>query len=383
MSSKKERVLLAFMLLMQVLAFSQPPVGPSAPLRFRKVLIAAENFESAEVFDVDKDGKPDIVSGSFWYKGPDYRAKYFIGEQKRYGGEYYDDFSTIPMDVNEDGKMDFISGGWWGNTIRWWENRGKEAAWKEHVIATTGSVETTRAWDVDGDGVPEIVPNTPGKALVVYRKKKGDTAFTAFRIWDKQGHGLGFGDVDGDGRGDFVLADGWLQAPAAPFSDAWVFHREFSFGQAGVPIIVADVNKDGLVDLIVGQGHDYGLDWYEQKMEKRQRRWVKHAIDPFNSQFHALLWMDIDNDGQPELITGKRYRAHNEKDPGSFDPVGLYYYKWNGESFSKQVIAYGAPGEGKGTGIYFTISDLDGNGWKDVIVAGKDGLYVFYNEGNK
>jgi hypothetical protein len=93
--------------------------------------------------------------------------------------------------------------------------------------------------------------------------------------------------------------------------------------------------------------------------------------------------MDIDNDGQPELITGKRYRAHNEKDPGSFDPVGLYYYKWNGESFSKQVIAYGVPGEGKGTGIYFAVSDLDGNGWKDVIVAGKDGLYVFYNEGNK
>jgi hypothetical protein len=324
---------------------------------------------------------PDIVSGSFWYKGPDYRTKYFIGEQKRYGGEYYDDFSTIPLDVNEDGRMDFITGGWWGNTIRWRENPGKEAPWMEHVIAATGNVETTRAWDVDGDGVLEIVPNTPGKALVVYQKKKGDTSFAAYKIADKQDHGLGFGDVNGDGRGDFILSNGWLEAPAMPFLEPWVFHKEFSFGHASVPVIVADVNRDGLADLVVGQGHDYGLDWYEQKIEKKTRKWIKHAIDPFNSQFHALMWVDLDNDGQEELITGKRFRAHNEKDPGSFDPVGLYYYKWNGESFSKQVIAYGAPGEGKGTGIYFAVRDLDGNGWKDVIVAGKDGLFVFYNEG--
>jgi hypothetical protein len=216
---------------------------------------------------------------------------------------------------------------------------------------------------------------------VVYQKKKGDTSFVAYKIADKQDHGLGFGDVNGDGRGDFILSNGWVEAPARPFLDPWVFHKEFSFGSASVPIIVADVNRDGLADLVVGQGHDYGLDWYEQKIEKKTRKWIKHAIDPFNSQFHALMWVDLDNDGQEELITGKRFRAHNEKDPGSFDPVGLYYYKWNGESFSKQVIAYGAPGEGKGTGIYFAVRDLDGNGWKDVIVAGKDGLFVFYNEG--
>ena len=379
----KKWVLFVFLLSIQGLAFSQNPVGPSPPLHFRKVMVAAENFESVDVFDVNDDGVPDIVSGSFWYKGPDFGVKHFIGEQQRYGGEYYDDFSTIPMDVNEDGKMDFITGGWWGNTIRWRENPGKETSWKEHVIAVTGNVETTRAWDVDGDGVLEIVPNTPGKALVVYQKKKRDTSFAAYKIADKQEHGLGFGDVNGDGRGDFVLSNGWLEAPARPFSDPWVFHKEFSFGSASVPIIVADVNKDGLADLIVGQGHDYGLDWYEQKMEKKTRKWIKHAIDPFNSQFHALMWIDLDNDGQEELITGKRFRAHNEKDPGTFDPVGLYYYKWNGENFSKQVIAYGAQGEGKGTGIYFAVRDLDGNGWKDVIVAGKDGLFVFYNDGRK
>ena len=41
-------------------------------LRFRKVLIADERFESAGVFDVNNDGHPDIVSGSWWYEGPDF-----------------------------------------------------------------------------------------------------------------------------------------------------------------------------------------------------------------------------------------------------------------------------------------------------------------------
>ncbi len=377
----KKMALSVLMLSIQGMAISQNSAGPSSPLHFRQVRIASEAFESVDVFDVDGDGKLDIVSGSFWYKGPDFQLQYFIGNQVRYYVDFYDDFSTIPMDVNEDGKTDFITGGWWGKTLRWKENPGKDTVWKEHILAATGNVETTRAWDVDGDGLPEIVPNTPGRDFVVYKKQKGTTTFGSFKIAGPQGHGLGFGDINADGRGDFIVSNGWLEAPAKPFQSQWVLHSEFNLGSASVPVIVADVNKDGLSDIIAGQAHAYGLDWYEQQLVKGNRRWLKHSIDPFNSQFHALMWVDIDNDGKEELITGKRYRAHNEKDPGSFDPGGLYYYKWNGESFTKQIISYGPMGEGKGTGIYFAVVDIDANGWKDIVVAGKDGLSVFYNRG--
>jgi hypothetical protein len=361
------------------------------PLVFRKIRISDERYESAGVFDVDGDGALDIVSGAWWYEGPEFKTRHFIGEV-RAEGEYYDDFSTIPMDVDGDGYTDFVTGGWSGNTLRWRENPKGDPSkeWSEHVIAEVGSVETTRAWDVDGDGILEIVPNTPGGPLRVYKlvtddEGKGTGEFAEHVLCEgAQGHGFGFGDINGDGRGDFVLAGGWLEAPsgrADVLTGEWKLHREFDLGSASCPVIVADVNRDGLADLIVGQSHGYGLDWWEQRLEGGERTWIKHPIDPENSQYHDLTWADIDGDGEPELVTGKRYRAHCGNDPGADDPVGTYYFKWTGEGFSKQVIDYGPGGAGTGCGIHFQVVDLNGDGRLDVVAPGKDGLYVYRNMG--
>lgn len=349
---------------------------PPRTLHFSRQFIAAESYESAGAFDIDGDGRPDLISGDFWYENSAdpklrFRKRHLLGNQKRFD-EYYDDFGAIPLDVNRDGRTDMVTGGWFGQALRWLENPGKPGLWPVHEFAKVGNVETVRAWDVDGDGTADIVPNNPGKPLK-YFKLEGN-AFRQIDVAPTQGHGLGFGDVNGDGKGDFILNDGWLEAPN------WTPHREFSFGSASVPILVVDVNGDRKNDLIVGQGHGYGLHWYEQGMEGGKRVWKKHVIDDKASQYHVMEWADLDGDRQPELITGKRYRAHNDNDPGAHDDVGLYYFKWNGKTFTKHVIAYGPPGVGKGTGIYFTLADLRGTGRPDIVVAGKDGLEVFYNE---
>lgn len=352
---------------------------------FTPYFVAAESFESVGVIDVDGDGRPDLVSGDFIYKnngdvGTIFRKRHRLGQQPAFG-EYFDDFATIPLDVNGDGRIDFVTGGWFGEALRWHENPGTNAEWPAHEIAKVGNVETVRGWDLDGDGVVEIVPNTPNTALH-YFKLEGPGKFVRYEVGDYKSHGIGFGDINGDGLGDFVVKNGWIENKG---DNQWAFHPDFDMGQyASIPIIVADLNGDGKNDLIAGTAHNYGIYWYEQQIDAEGKRsFKKHVIDEAASQYHELVWADITGDGRPELITGKRYRAHNDGDPGAYDDVGLYYFTWDGRSFVKNIIAYGPPGVGKGTGIYMQVADLRGTGRNDVIVAGKDGLWVFFNDGTE
>lgn len=370
-----------------ILLVCSAPCLAAGPLKFTRVKISSEPFEAASVADIDNDGAVDIISGGYWYAGPSFKKAHKMCDV-RPEGEYRDDFADFPMDVNGDGYVDIITGGWWGKKLRWRENpKGKLVPWKVHDVDETGNVETIRFWDVDGDGVLEAVPNAGGK-VVFYRlvrnsAGKGTGKFTKHVVKPSGcGHGLGYGDVNGDGRGDFIIPDGWIEAPKDPLEGKWTFHQEFKLGTASDPIPVYDVNGDGLADLIVGAAHPYGLFWMEQKRNTAGKRsWIRHDIDPHRSQYHDLMLVDIDKDGKVELITGKRYRAHNGNDPGAKDPLGVYIFEINGGAFKRITLDYGPASSSSGVGIYFWVADVDGNGWKDIVAPGKEGLYLFKNGG--
>lgn len=362
--------------------------GAETPLAFEKMRIGTGTFEAASAFDVNRDGHVDIVSGEYWYPGPTFSEAHTITDIRR-EGDYFDDFSNYPMDVNGDGYMDVVTGGWFGMTMGWRENpKGKPVEWKVHDVAKVGNIERNCFYDLDGDGVVEVFSTQkPVHFFRLVRDVNGEGTgeFEHFVIENGPGgHGFGFGDINGDGQGDLLFAGGWLETPRDPLAvDQYVMHADWNFGQASVPILVYDVNKDGLNDIIVGQGHDYGLAWYEQGGTPGKTTWVKHDIETDRSQFHDMQLADLDNDGEPELITGKRYRAHSGNDPGADDPLGLYYYDIDGGAFHRTVIDYGPPETASGAGIYHWVEDVDGNGWKDVVAPGKEGLYLFKNLGRE
>ena len=357
---------------------------------FRKRLIDNVPYEAAAVFDVDNDGVLDIVCGAYWYKGPDFSRKTKICDI-RSEGEYYDDFSDYGLDVNGDGLPDIITGGWWGETLRWRENPGNNDLWKIHDIDHCGSIETIRFYDIDGCGTPEVFPNTPNAPAAFYKLDMDNDGkplgrFTKHVMHEgPMGHGMGFADVDGDGRIDLLLARGWLRQPEeGPLSGPWTFQDEYElpFWAASVPILGHDVNGNGLTDLIVGNAHGYGLLWLEQVLDQGNRRFIPHVIDETAAQYHDLQLCDIDNDGELELITGKRWRAHCGNDPGDNDPVGIYVFKLCDGHFKKTIIEYGEASQGhSGVGIWFCLADF-GSGRTDIVAPGKEGLYLFENIGN-
>ena len=362
--------------------------GPQV-LRVERSKVSDNTFEAASVFDVDRDGLKDIVSGAYWFRGPDFLHAHKLAEIEK-SGEYWDDFSDFPMDVNGDGYQDIVTGGYFGGPLRWLENpRGRDVMWAVHPIEQVGSIETIRFWDVDGDGVVEVCPNAGGNViffrLVLDENGRGVGRFTRHVVkMGGCGHGLGFGDINGDGRGDFVIPDGWIEAPEDPLTGEWLLHDEFRLGLASVPILVHDVDGDSNADLIVGQGHDYGLDWYQQgDALDGKRSWTRHRVDRGSSQLHAISLDDIDNDGDLELICGKRYRAHCGNDPGATDPLFVRYFDIEGGTFTCHTIDYGPAESTSGIGLYFWVEDVDGNGWKDIVAPGKEGLYLFKNLGRE
>ena len=351
-------------------------------MKFKKVLVDKDNkCEACSVFDVYNRGQKDIVCGEYIYFAPDYSDK---TKQKicsiQYDGNYVHDFSDFPFDVNEDGYKDIITGSWWSEGLYWRENsKDAHTEWKTHKIETISSIETIRYFDIDGDGEIEIFPNTPGEPQCFF-KLTGNGKFTKFVIGtNNSGHGMGFGDVNGDGKTDILLSNGWLEQPDDLYGGKWIMHEEYNIPMACVPILCYDVNNDGLNDIIIGNGHGYGLWWLEQKIINGSRNFITHVIDDVCSQYHDMQLFDIDNDGELELITGARYFAHNGNDPGEHNPIGVYIFKINGGEFKKYTLDYGTPDEHSGLGIYFWLADLNNNGKTDIIAPGKEGLYIFYN----
>jgi len=354
------------------------------PVKFNKRKLSDLTYESAAVFDVDGDGILDIVSGEYWFKGPEFKEKFKICDIVM-EGEYYDDFSNFPLDVNGNGRLDIITGGWWGAALKWRENPGNTGEWATHTVDECGHIETTRFFDIDGCGTVEIFPNTPMHQSVFYKLVKDSNGkptgeFTKHVMNEAgQGHGMGFGDIDGDGKVEILLCNGYLKQTSEGVFGKWEKVDAYDCGMmTSVPMIAHDVTGNGKMDIIYGSAHNYGLFWLEQKDDGT---FENHVIDIAAAQYHDMQMVDIDGDGQLELVTGKRYRAHCGGDPGDNDCPGLYYYKVENGTFVRHVIDFGEVGEASGTGIYMWIADLNGNGKLDIVAPGKEGLYLFENLG--
>ncbi len=388
---KTHAILLPAGLLVLAISFAKVP---SVPAWKKYVLTKDFITEGLAAGDIDGDGVKDLVAGAFWFQGPDFKEGklYRPGRAQPIDSYMEDSFLSWIDDVNSDGKNDILMASHPGKDMTLYLNPGKEGDWPAHRVMTEAATESPLWLDLDGDGKKELVCMQGGKfgyaevdwsdvtkpwTFIAVSEKRTNTPYM---------HGLGAGDLNGDGKADIIEKDGWFEQPAEK-GGQWVWHKEPFAGRGGAQMLVFDADKDGDNDMITSlDGHGYGLVWYENTRSNGKVSFARHEILPEDpaksgpgglqfSQLHALDAGDFDGDGRMDFTTGKRFWAHNGRDPGERDPaLAVIFYnraKDKGVEWQPEVID-----NDSGVGCQVLAVDLDGDGKLEFAAGTKKGVHV-------
>jgi len=410
--------------------FVMPAFSANFTVHTFKKLHVSEHFwsEGAFVGDFNKDGKMDVVSGPYWYEGPDFTRKHQYapatksfsrknpdGTEEKIPGykgalskenEYSENFFAFTHDFNRDGWTDILILGFPGKESWWFENpKGKTGDWTRHVAVDATDNESPTFADLTGDGKPELIfhtrlmEGTNSVSYLGYAEPNWDQPTEKWKFhkistpgkWHWFNHGYGHGDVNGDGREDILEKDGWWEQPASLAGDpVWKQHK-VNFGTGGAQMYAYDVNGDGLNDVITSlAAHGYGLAWYEQGKERsadgeiqfKQHIFVNKEANENKygvhfSQPHAIDLVDMDGDGLKDIITGKRFWAHGPGgDPEPNAAPVLYWFKLVRQSDKSVDFVPYLIDNNSGIGTQVLAADVNADGLPDIVVGNKRGTFV-------
>jgi hypothetical protein len=256
--------------------------------------------------------------------------------------------------------------------------------------------ETPPFLDVDGDGKPELVAHWENRWGLIQPDWRNPTNEWRFKPITAPGkfhhfyHGTGIGDVNGDGRLDLLLNEGWYEQPADRAAE-WMRH-EFKFHEkGGAQMFAYDVDGDGDNDIITAlDAHGWGLAWFEQVKENGKTTFKKHVIMGSReeekkygaafSQPHALALADVDGDGLLDIVTGKRRWAHGPK--GDVEPMAepvVYWFRLVREAGAVRFQPHLIDRE-SGVGVQITVADVNADRRPDVLTVSKLGTFLFRNQ---
>ncbi len=373
----------------------------SSKIKWKRTELDAKfRSEGVAVADFNHDGKLDIAAGSVWYAAPDWKLHQIRDKAGEFDPKNYSDsFVNYADDRNGDGWADLMVVDFPGKETWWFENpQGKAGPWKKHVCVSVTNNESPQYLDIDGDGKRELLfatspdakqPDGPDRFMALARPGSDPLSqFATQRIsangapgTTKYSHGIGAGDINKDGRPDILVPQGWWEAPASQTlevkgtpvrTDEWKFHSA-PFGKDCAHMYAYDFDGDGDNDVLSTSAHGLGMWWHEQQTDG----WKTHEISKLFSQTHALMSADINGDGLPDFITGKRYWAHGPN--GDVDPGAAPLLAWfelsrkDGKpEWTPHVIDHNS-----GVGTQFEVIDINNDKLLDVVISNKRGVFLF------
>lgn len=331
---------------------------------------------TAEVIDTDGDGIPEIVYGDGQW-GKVHAVDVRTHSEKWAVNNPEHGVSGIALgDVDQDGSKELL----WG--------AGGTSSGPDHLYIAnplTGAIRwqsldfsglsTLAVGDVDNDGQDEIVMVTSSSNsgydegiihifdarthALKFRQKLG------IRDWTGGNRVVRIGDVDGDGRTEFVvttsnLYDGVVQV----YDGATCTLKRQSAGYSGnyfSAVAVGDVDNDGKSEIVAGQGREHtGADGVHLVVfdgDTLQEKWRSVDLGVYWGSAYDIKLADLDKDGHPDIIatlTGSRLIV--------FDGV-THTLKLMIESPARAI----------------EVADVDGDGFPEILVGCNDGKIDVYD----
>jgi FG-GAP-like repeat len=350
----------------------------------RRVLDPRFLSEGVTSFDVDGDGQQDLVAGDQWFDLAT-GAAHAIGAVTPLDPptQYSASFLNFDLDVDGDGRVDQVVFGFPLAGWKWRRNPGDGGTpWAEYPLGGAFAQESPVITRLRVGGPQVAVFQVNPTQMGVYTPGADPTQPWVPEVLELPAgpmalapHGLGIGDLDGDGRRDIITPRGFWSQPSAP-DGGWDFHA-FNLGPDCAQMQVGDFNGDGLADLATSSAHGIGVWWHEQKRDGGSVWFERHDISAAFSQSHALELADLNGDGLVDVVTGKRMYAHP---PGvDVDSEGarvLYWFEQTRGDAGTSFIPHRIDAD-SGVGTQFIVRDLNGDGRPDIAVSNKRGLHYF------